>query len=106
LPLLEQRCQAGWLFLFYFETKGELMVIDLEDLEPVLERVVAKALAASARQQERLAYLEPEAAQLMGVKSHVLRDARRFGQIRHTKVGGRIAYTKQQLQDYLEAQSV
>ena len=37
----------------------------------------------------RLAFTEPEAAALLGVKPHVLRDCRRRGELQGAKVGSR-----------------
>ena len=71
----------------------------------LLKRVVADAIA-EATTLNRLAYSEPEAASLLGCRPHVLRDARLRGEIRSTKVGKRIGYTRQQLDAYLESQAV
>jgi len=50
----------------------------------------------------RLAYTEPEAAVLLGVKPHVLRDCRRRGELQGAKVGSRVLYTRADLLDFLE----
>jgi len=81
----------------------------IKDLEPLLDAVVSKVMAELRDHDptlgsHRLAYSEAEAATLLGVKSHVIRDARHLGKITPTKVGGRIAYTRQELVDYLERQ--
>lgn len=79
---------------------------DIENLRPLIAAVVAEvldraALPVSGRDAERLAWPEAEAAALLGVARHVLRDLRLRGEIRSTKVGGRVAYTRKHLTDYL-----
>jgi hypothetical protein len=81
----------------------------LQQLEKFVASAVEKALAASAEFRpsqisNRLAFNEAEAASLLGVKSHVVRDARLRGEISSTRVGGRIAYTRDDLLHYLENQ--
>lgn len=84
-----------------------ISTLTVEDLERLIESSVSKALA-SARECEallptnRLAYTEQEAASLLGVNYHVLRDARIRGDIVATKVGSRHAYTHADLLTYLE----
>lgn len=82
--------------------------IDAKFLRPLIQAVVQETLAAnaavSAKLDGRLAFTEPEAAALLGVRSHVLRDARLRGKIEASTVGKRIVYTRQQLQDYLDRQ--
>jgi hypothetical protein len=56
---------------------------------------------------ERLAYSEPEAARMLGLEEHVLRDERRRGRISASKiVGRRIRYTREDLTDYLASRRV
>ena len=75
------------------------------DLRPIVQAVVAEVLAnvgaADTAFGHRLAYREPEAASLLGVKAHVLRDARLRGEITATKCGGRLAYEVSELRAYL-----
>ena len=79
--------------------------IDQSDLRPIVQAVVAEVLAsvgvADAAFSNRLAYPESEAASLLGVKAHVLRDARLRGEITATKCGGRLAYEVSELRAYL-----
>ena len=80
--------------------------LDPADLRPLVAAVVAETLAAldnAAKQSTgtRLAYSEAEAAALLGVGRHVLRDARLRGEITATKVGGRLAYEAVELAAYL-----
>jgi hypothetical protein len=84
----------------------KLEASDLEGLRPLIAEVVRAVMAelspqAASPGNKRLAFNEPEAAAQLGVAPHVLRDARLRGEIKHTKVGGRIMYTQQQLLDYL-----
>lgn len=78
-----------------------------EVLRPLVREIVSEALTqfqadGQLASNGRLAYLEPEAAALLGVRGCVLRDARLRGEITATKVGGRIAYEVVELQNYLK----
>jgi len=79
--------------------------LDPADLRPLVQAVVTEALDQlrrdEARLDGRLAFPEPEAASLVGVKPHVLRDARLRGEITATRIGKRIAYERSELLDYL-----
>ena len=81
--------------------------IEKDELRPLVQQIVAETLAAVARPRatlgdDRLAYSEPEAADLIGVKAHVLRDARRRNEIKSTRIAaGRVRYTLSHLMDYL-----
>jgi hypothetical protein len=79
-----------------------------DDLRPLVQTIVAETLQAirdnaATLDGARLAYSEPEAAAALGVKPHVLRDARLRGEILPTKCGGRIAYERSELLRYLAA---
>lgn len=79
--------------------------LDADELRPLIETVVAEVLAATEadtfRVNGRLAYPESEAAALLGVRPHVLRDARLRGEIEAATVGRRIVYTTDALMAYL-----
>lgn len=84
-----------------------ISVLTKEEIEKLIDSAVTKAVAATLDinpqlTKNRLAYSEPEAASLLGVKFHVLRDARLSGQISATRVGGRLAYMHDDLMTYLE----
>ncbi len=50
----------------------------------------------------RIAYSEEEAARLIGLEAHALRDERRRGRVRaYQVIGGRIRYTREDLVAYL-----
>jgi len=78
-------------------------------LEPLLNPLVAKVVAQAwaqlqadeARFGDRLAYPEPEAAALFGVAPHVLRDARRRGEISARLCGKRYIYPRSELLRFL-----
>ena len=77
-------------------------------LRPLIAEVVKETLAAleadRARLGDRLAFSEPEAARLLGLAPHQLRDERRRGRIQASQVvGRRERYTRQDLLDYLMA---
>jgi hypothetical protein len=80
--------------------------LDAELLRPLIAEVVAQTLAAldadRAKLGDRLAYSEAEAARLLGLAQHQLRDERLRGRIAASKiVGGRVAYQREDLQRYL-----
>jgi hypothetical protein len=81
---------------------------DREDLRPLVHLAVAEALdrmeEERAKFNGRLAFPEPEAAVLLGVRPHVLRDCRRRGELQGAKVGSKIVYTRADLLDFLERQ--
>ncbi len=80
--------------------------LDPETLRPVIELVVTETLTRmevlQAKFSDQLAYTEPEAAALLSVQPHVLRDLRLAGEIEASKVGRRIVYMRKHLIDYLE----
>ena len=82
--------------------------VPIEALRPLLKQIVNEVLAemeaSRAQTDGKLAYTEDEAARLLGLESHQLRDERRRGRIAASQiVGRRIRYTRQDLIDYLLA---
>ncbi|HUT13608.1 MAG TPA: helix-turn-helix domain-containing protein [Thermoguttaceae bacterium] len=81
---------------------------DQDALRPLIRLAVAEALermeVERAKFNGRLAFTEPEAAVLLGVKPHVLRDCRRRGELQGAKVGSKIVYTRADLLEFLERQ--
>ncbi|MEM9753917.1 MAG: helix-turn-helix domain-containing protein [Planctomycetota bacterium] len=79
------------------------LIVDQDAIRQIAKPIVAEVVAAvgSTGQAERLAYPESEAAQLLGIAAHQLRDARLRGEITATKAGGRIAYERDELIAYL-----
>jgi hypothetical protein len=72
----------------------------------VLETVAALE-QDRARLGDRLAYSEPEAARLLGLAPHQLRDERLRGRISASQVvGKRIRYTREDLTAYLMSRRV
>jgi len=69
-------------------------------IRPVVEEVAA-VVASRTGDDGRLAYPEKEAARLLGLAPHQLRDARLRGEVVATRAGGRIAYEKSELLSYL-----
>jgi Helix-turn-helix domain len=85
---------------------GVALQIDPESLRPLIEQVVEATAArleeARATAGDRLAYSEPEAARLLGLQPHQLRDERLRGRIRASAiVGRRIRYLRADLMEYL-----
>src|SRR5262245_18486101 len=80
-----------------------LRTLNQQAVEETLRRL-EEARSSAPDRRDRLAYPEAEAAALLGLAQHVLRDERRRGRIAATKVvGGRVRYTRQDLIDYLMA---
>lgn len=81
-------------------------VIDPDVLRPLISAVIAETLAALEKDRaalpDKLAYSEGEAARLLSLHSHQLRDARLRGEI-EASVGPcrKILYTREQLLTYL-----
>lgn len=75
------------------DSQGVHLNIPVGALRPLIEEVVAAALARIQADlpstQRRLAYSEAEAAELLGLKEHVLRDERLRGRIKASQVVGR-----------------
>ena len=83
---------------------------DLDALQPIIAQTVRAVLAeideAHAKiGNGRLAYSESEAAGLLGLARHQLRDCRLRGEIRHTRIAGRVFYTTTQITEFLTNQS-
>jgi hypothetical protein len=77
-----------------------------EALRPLVRDVVAEVVRqldeAKASLPEKLAFSEAEAARLLSLNVHQLRDERLRGRIAASQVvGKRIRYTRQDLLDYL-----
>jgi len=81
--------------------------IDADALRQLVQVVVRETLAAVEAEQakipdDKLAYDEGEAAALLGVAQHVLRDARLEGKIVASRITGRrIRYARADLLKYL-----
>ena len=79
---------------------------DCEDLRPLVQLAVAEALdrleVERMKFNGRLAYSEVEAADLLGLAKHQLRDVRLRREIEHTRIAGRVFYTREQLSDFLD----
>lgn len=79
---------------------------DIADLRPIITAVVAEVLADlqsdEAKLNGKIAFREAEAAALIGVQRHVLRDARLRGEISASRIGKRVIYEREQLLTLLE----
>ena len=76
-----------------------------DELRPLIQAVVRETLqqieAEHAATNGRLAFSEGEAASLLGVQRHTLRDCRRRGEISARKVGKEYRYTREELERFL-----
>ena len=81
--------------------------LDAESVHPVLQLLsesLLEQLKEQVRQEEpeRLGYTEPEAAVMLGMKAHQLRDERLRGRVECYRVTGNgVRYSRQHLLDYL-----
>jgi hypothetical protein len=78
---------------------------DIADLHHVITAAVRATLheiqAEDAKFGNQLGYTEPQAAALLGVAAHVLRDCRLRGEISARKVGCRYVYSRDSLLRFL-----
>jgi hypothetical protein len=86
--------------------QGAAFQFDPEAFRPLIEQAVEAALLrleeARVKLSDRLCYSEPEAATMLGLEPHQLRDERLRGRIKASSiVCRRIRYTRQDLMDYL-----
>jgi hypothetical protein len=84
------------------------LALDPAALRPLVEQVVDLALArlegARAALPEKLAYTEREAARLLSLEPHQLRDARLAGRVEFSRVtGNKVRYSRRDLEAYLAA---
>ena len=81
---------------------------DEADLRPVIQQIVVATLiqiqSDEAKFGDRMAYTEPQAAAILSIKPHVLRDARLRGEISGSRVGKRILYERDELLRFLRQQ--
>jgi hypothetical protein len=87
------------------------MTLDVEALGPLIERSVQAAIVRldelRAPFGDRLAFSEAEAARLIGLEEHQLRDERRRGRIKASQIVNRsIRYLRGDLIDYLMRQRI
>ena len=82
-----------------------MLTIDAEALRPLIKLIVAEALAelsASALGAgDQIAISEADAAKLLGLNRHQLRDARRRKEITCSRIGRRVVYDRGELRAYL-----
>lgn len=82
------------------------VTFDADDLKPLIEQIVRDTIQQLSDQQsqigERLAFGEHEAAKLLGLEVHVLRDVRLRGEIAFSRIANRrISYSRSDLLQYL-----
>ena len=82
------------------------ITFDADDLRPIIEQVVTETLARVDDDRpgdDRLAYTESEAAAMIGLEQHVLREQRRLGRIEPCAVrpGRRVLYTPASIRAFL-----
>ena len=83
--------------------------LDPADLEPIIQATIDATLARVAEAEAklpigRLAYPEAEAAQLLGIAVHCLRDSRLRGEVAASRVGKKMLYQRGELLRFLAQQ--
>jgi hypothetical protein len=89
----------------------KLEAADVNDLRPLLRTFAQELLAEYLSRSSlpttddgtvRMAFSEAEAAGMLGIAPHVLREQRRLGRIEYSKgPGRRILYTRAHIETYL-----
>lgn len=87
---------------------GVVITFPPDIMRPLITQIVAEVFAAQDQDRdllsERLAFSEAEAASLLGLATHQLRDERRRGRIGASLgPGRRILYSRRDLIDYLNS---
>lgn len=77
------------------------LVLDPDELKPLIETIVQEVLARFETANDRLAFDELEAAAMLGVTKTTLRDERLRGRVNASLVGRKVRYTRQDLLEYL-----
>jgi len=75
--------------------------VSSSEIRTVIRATVLEVLAQLDWPVGRLSLTEVEAAEALGVGRHVLRDLRLSGELRFSKIGKRVVYTRSQLSDLL-----
>lgn len=85
----------------------KLEASDIDELRPVIQATVCAILEEikpmDARLKDRIAFSEKEAAELMGVPQHVLRDARYRGEVSAKRLGKKVMYSLHELRRFWES---
>lgn len=83
---------------------------DESDFRPLVADVVREVLDQTKNNDQRLngrlAYHEAEAAELIGVARHTLRDCRLRGEITGSRIGKRIVYARDELLRFIRRREV
>jgi hypothetical protein len=82
------------------------VTLDAEALRPLIQQIVQEVMQAGATQpsalpSDRLAFPEREAARMLGVERHVLRDARLRGELTGRLCGKKILYSRDALLQFI-----
>ena len=84
---------------------------EAEALRPLIQSIVDKTIeridmAKAKVSGDRLAYPQAEAAALIGMAPHALRDARLNGEINASRCGKRVVYQRSELLKYLTKKTI
>ena len=79
--------------------------VEADDLQPLIDASVRRAVEEMDARNGRLSYGEKEAAAMLGVSKHALRDARYRNEIPATRLGKSWLYKRADLLAFLDKQS-
>lgn len=82
------------------------ITLEHDDLRPLIQQVITETIEALGRAESkvpdgRLAYTESEAAKLLGIAPHALRDCRYRREVKASFAGKRILYEREELIKFL-----
>lgn len=82
-----------------------MLTIDTEVFRPIIEQAIAATLERVGT-TDRIGYSDSEAGELFGVESHVIRDARRRGEFKSSKVGKEWRTSRETLLKWFQSREV
>lgn len=85
--------------------RAELDPADLDLIRTIADAAVDRMINSGAKLSDgRLGYPEAEAAELLGIAKHVLRDHRLSGKVRATRIGKTLVYPRCELLKLLNSE--
>ncbi|MSR59067.1 MAG: DNA-binding protein [Planctomycetaceae bacterium] len=78
------------------------ITLDRDDLRAIVTEVLAEVMAQTSTTPHQQLLTEPEAAAVVRVQAHTLRDARRRGELQFHRVGRFVRYDRAQLDQWIK----
>lgn len=76
--------------------------LETEDLRPLVAEIVREVVDQIEHDAGRIGYPEKEAARLLGMAPHQLRDRRMEGAIKGKRIGRSYYYTRRELEKFIQ----